>query len=193
MNVELSNVRNGWFTFGKWFNELKKTLGPILSLCKRSFFGGFPIPSISPNTKKTGITNPTLRNFGRPTVRGYQTYSPRMTSKIYTMVSKSCQQQVSAGIYFLSWHLCLLIQRIFFLIKRPLISLTYLGPVLGTNLSSSTWTLCLFLPVGDIFRVGEDVFFLFFHLSVPPHPFTNPSYPPTKVEDQPLLDHRQWD
>ena len=68
MDVELKNVRNGWFNFGKWFNDPKNTLtNPFI--VQATIFDGFLYPLYPPQTQKEpGITNPTLRNSGGSTV-----------------------------------------------------------------------------------------------------------------------------
>ena len=91
-------------------------------------FGGFPIPSISPKNKLESPTQHLETSEGQP----FEATKSTLQDDIQDLHhgGKSCQQRVSEGIYFLSWHLCLLIQRIFFFDKKAshLIDISRSGP-----------------------------------------------------------------
>lgn len=169
MNMELSNVRKWLVYFREMIQWAQKNTLTDAFIVQAIIFGDVYTVYIPP--KKTGITKPTLRNFGRPTVRGYQIYSP----KWYPRSTPWCPKVASSGLVQESIS-CPGTYACWFkgkkLIKRPLISLTYLGPSYKSffiNLNS----LPFFCPLAIFFGLGR---MFFFYSSVYPFP---PIHSPT--------------
>lgn len=92
MNMELSNVRKWLVYFREMIQWAQKNTLTDAFIVQAIIFGDVYTVYIPP--KKTGITKPTLRNFGRPTVRGYQIYSP----KWYPRSTPWCPKVASSGL-----------------------------------------------------------------------------------------------
>lgn len=112
MNVELSNVRKWLIYFREMIQWAQKNTRTNPFIVQAIILGGFPIPSISPKNKLESPTQHLETSEGQP----FEATKSTLQDDIQDLHhgGKSCQQRVSEGIYFLSWHLCLLIQRIFF-------------------------------------------------------------------------------